>query len=343
MDYIRLTAIAVEQKIGTFFLTKMQPEDIAFISRTDLSRYENYETGIQRNISKQRQNEIKNYLLDDPEATFPNSIIISISNDFNNPDLPNYVITDNGDTVTIEILRRENVASVLDGQHRMSGLSDGLKSKFEMPVSIFINPPLSTQAKIFAKVNGTQVRVSNDLVYDLFGITKGRSTARTAYSLVKRLNEDDDSVWKNGIKTLTDRTGYIAQGAFAKYIDKELFSEGKILRGLYEKERDNDILFILKNYFKAVSVEFNDVWNLDDKSIILQKTTGFVGLMKYFSDLLLQARESELELSEEYFSESLAGSFVVMGDLTNDNYPAGAKGQMKFYKCLKLKQNEKGL
>jgi DGQHR domain-containing protein len=342
-EYIKINVILIRQNIGTFYIGKMTPKDLKYISREDISRYENAEKGIQRNISRSRQNSIKKYIDENPDSTFPNTIIVAVESNPAEADDPTYRIKEEGENVYLYLLKKSNIASILDGQHRLSGF-DNDNTDFELAVSFFLEPSLSTQAKIFAKINSTQVKVNNDLVYDLYGITDERATQKTAYSIVKHLNEDDDSVWKGGIKTLADRDGYLSQGSFAKYIDLELLSENKAFNKLYLEERDRDILQILKNYFLVVSKEFFDIWGTNDKKIIFQKSTGFVGLMLFLQDIIKISISESSQLDIKYIEKFINGSSKNFKHLISDNYESGAKGQIRirnnFRESLTQKQLE---
>ena len=330
---LKIQVLPINQKIGTFYIGKILPKDLKYISRENMSRYSNAEKGIQRNLSRSRQNEIRKYLLEDADATFPNTIIVAIDSGVSDESESVYNLSNENGVQFLNIEYKSDVAIILDGQHRLSGFED-TNEDFELPVAFFLDPSLSVQAKIFATINSKQVKVNNDLVYELFGISDPRSTQKTAYSIVKHLNEDQDSPWRGKIKTLNDRSGYIAQGSFAKYIDTELIAEGKVLREMYEKERDVDILAILKNFFDALGKEFKDIWNIDDKTNVLQKTTGFVGSMMFFKELVEKAKETKVPLKREYFANALKGASTKIPVLKSEVYESGAKGQTNFFNDL---------
>lgn len=335
MEYLTLKYIKVNQSIGSFFLCKLAPKHLRHISNDNLSRYNDSENGIQRNISASRKKEIHQYIYNDEEATFPNTIIIAVNN-LPGDSKASYILDE--ETCTIKILYEDGVANILDGQHRLSGF-DVDDEKFELPVSVFLDIPLNIQATIFAKINSTHTRVSLDLVYELFGISEVRKTEKSAYSLVKELSINDDSPWKNKIKTLTERSGDMAQGSFAKYIDKELLSNGKILNNLYLQERDSDILQILINYFNAIKDTFPKEWNNVENKFILTKTTGFVGFMIFFKDLLKLSQLKNIDFTYEYCKSKIEKTKSNFLEFTSENYESGAKGQNKIRDILRANLN----
>ncbi|MFC1615154.1 DGQHR domain-containing protein, partial [Patescibacteria group bacterium] len=287
----------------------MTPEQLHMIANKNLSRYKYIESGIQRDISAKRTKDITTYL-SESDATFPNTIIIAIRKNPANSE-PTYKINK-----TLDILEKDGVANILDGQHRLSGFSED-NNKFELPVAIFLDLSLGEQAKIFAKINSTQAKVSLDLVYELFDISEDRSKEKTSYAIVNELNTNTKSPWHDKIKTLSDRSGDMAQGSFAKYIHKELIDKGKILENLYIDDRDEDLKNMISIFFTAVKNTFPMEWKNEDKKFILTKTTGFVGFMAFFKDLIKIARKRKESFSVEYCERYIKQSAQEFKTLTS--------------------------
>ena len=126
MEYQEFTidCIQAAQPIGNMYVAVIDSSDLEFISYTDVRRLElgqeNREVedyiGIQRELNKNREQQLAKYvnLID---ATFPNSIILSISSQY---------ATYNATSKTMTITYKDDVAKVLDGQHRIAGLQRGL-------------------------------------------------------------------------------------------------------------------------------------------------------------------------------------------------------------------------
>jgi DGQHR domain-containing protein len=329
MKYIELQYIEIKQNIGNFYITKMTPKQLHAIANKNLSRYRNAEEGIQRDLSEKRTKEIKKYL-EEEKATFPNSIILAVTSDPSLNKDSNYKI----DADKISILNKDGVVNIIDGQHRLSGLSAD-NENFELPVAIFLDLSLGEQAKIFSKINSTQSKVSLDLVYELFSLSKGRSPEKVAYSIVNTLNFEENSPWFKKIKTLSDRSGDMAQGSFSKYIDKQFLSEGKLLANIYSEERDRDLLIMLKNYFNVFKDIFPVEWENINSKYILTKTTGFVGLMSFFGDLIKLSRKSNEAFTFEYCYSHIKNAKEFFQELNSHNYPSGATGQNKIKETLR--------
>jgi len=326
MEYISIRVIEVKQNIGNFFIGKMIPKDLHRIANKNLSRLKDLENGIQRDLQNKKVSEIKNYLkLED--ATFPNSIIISIQNNIAEENSPSYIL--DSDAGILKIKAQEDVANILDGQHRLNGFNEN-EENFELPVSIFLDLSLGEQAKIFAKINSTQKQVQLDLVYDLFGITDGKSCEKSAFYIVKHLNEELESAWYKKIKTLSDKSGDLAQGSMAKYIHKELLEKNEIFKSLYNSDRDTDIKNILSNYFNAVKKTFPKEWENENKKYI-------------FISVVRLASKTKSELSADYFYGYLVKVKDRFDPLISANYSSGVVGQNKIRDILResLSNDEK--
>lgn len=70
----------------------------------------------------------------------------------------------------------------------------------ELVISCFIDKTLEYQAMIFSTINRTQKRVSQDLVYSLFGLSTDDSPYKTALEVVLALNGHPKSPFYKRIK-----------------------------------------------------------------------------------------------------------------------------------------------
>ena len=190
-----------------------------------------YNKQIQRAVEPGRVQKIADFLINDPNATFPTNIVLSI---------PQAVIErQNQNKNFVEIYLDEKVfegissengdvhVTVIDGQHRISGIEVAIARlktdirtaeqtirsersetmekrlgkfkerlddllRIELVVSFFIDKTLEYQAMIFSTINRTQKRVSRNLVYSLFGLNSDDSPQKTALQVV---------LAHNGLKT----------------------------------------------------------------------------------------------------------------------------------------------
>ncbi len=318
----KLKTIRINQKIGTFFLTKMTPFLLNKIANKNLSVYKDEVNGLQREKDKNKISEIKKYLKEDKYASFPNTIIIAIRDDLSVEE-PLFIFDEDDN---LSIAYEQDIANIIDGQHRLAGFDENDES-FELPVTVFINLPLGEQAKLFAKINSTQTKVNLDIVYENFFKSNERSREKTSYFVVKTLNEKYSSPWFGRIKTLSDRSGDLAQGSMAKFIDKRLLSDNGPLNDLYINERDQEIFNILFNYFSAVKETFPIAWENKSDNYILTKTTGFNGFMLYLIELLKREEKAYGDMTISFFKSKFEAVKNEFKEFTNENYPSGAIGQ----------------
>ena len=168
MATIKLNAIQVTQPIGEFYIGVMDAKDLVAISYSDVRKMkrevEDY-LGIQRELKKTREKEIREYI-NTLDATFPNSIIVAIKG--------KYVTFEDGQMVlTFDEFEKARLAKVLDGQHRLAGFDEsnlnfkdvgGDEKAFQLLVTIFVESDISTQAKVFAMVNQNQTKIKPKLI-----------------------------------------------------------------------------------------------------------------------------------------------------------------------------------
>lgn len=359
---INVPAIPVTQPIGTFYIASINYNDLIYISEVDVRRLssptgqrevEDY-IGIQRPLSKNRVKEIGEYvnLID---ATFPTSVILHIE--------PKDIQYKEG---ILEIAYDKKVAKVLDGQHRIEGLR-GCNlpgDKFQLNVTIFVEMELEDQAIVFATINKTHTKVNNSLVADLFAFTKDRSPQKTGHLIARALNQKLDSAFYGKIKilgTAVDKENEtITQATFVdsviKYIsgsklqamkDRDIYKRGKkleevegkvlndlFLRNMFIQEKDVEIARLINNYFLAVATKWPSAWGQVRSEMILNRSTGFMTLMRFFKDAYLSFGEIGKIVTREEFSEIFKKVHIKDDELNRDIYLPGGGGQSKLYKEL---------
>jgi DGQHR domain-containing protein len=365
-QFIEFKCLEATQPIGTLYVGVMDHDDVEYISYADVRRMQlgidNREVedyiGIQRQLSDTREKDIGRYvnLID---ATFPNSVILSISSDYANYNPDNGIMT---------VHYKDDIAKVLDGQHRIAGLSHFTSpaSKFQLVVSIFINMELEDQAIVFATINKEQKNVSNSLVADLFAFAESRSPQKTAHNIARALNKKEGSPFFKKIKILGTAVNRdfetITQDTFVKnliqYISKDPQADrnfyksnrksskklplvdpnklGKyILRNIFiNDEEDVKIAQLIWNYFEAVEKKWPDAWTLIQPNIILNRSTGFIALMRFFKDVYLYLNAPDTVISKEKFQQVFNTIGLDSDDFNKDRYLPGSSGQGQLYKDL---------
>lgn len=394
-EYIKLPYIEVNQPIGSFYISSIGYKDLLSISYADIRKIDqeakdndNFDTylGIQRQVSPSRIKEIEAYV-QTIDATFPTSVILHIHSteefldgkrisewseeviDRNRDRIVLYRnIEIDKETHTMFIRKGEDVAQILDGQHRLEGLrgfvnrAESIQDSltFDLNVTIFVDLDLDDQAQIFSVINKAQTKVNKSLVYDLYEYERYRSPQKTAHDVVRLLNRRDDSPFYRKIKILgsaeDSERETIAQATFAEAIIKSiskdpmkdrddlrrggLFSKSKVeelprekyvFRYYFLNNKDEFIVKNLMNYFGAVSQRWPSAWKNKSEGNILNKSTGFLALMRLYRDLVRMIGNYEDIIPLSAFSEYFSRIQLEEGDFHRDVYVPGSSGQSLLY------------
>lgn len=209
------------------------------------------EGAVQRVLSKRRIASIMNFVIE--------------GNMFYTPFILNWT---NNDHIKISKTKIEydlidKSAQVIDGQHRLEGIKQALKTNPEIKekeILIILAQNLSTEeaAKIFLNINTEQKPVPQSLVYDLFSAVKDKKSFEVRINdLARKLNTEQDSPYYQMIKMpglgigkvdfsilVSSLKPYMSvDSTFSKYnLDtleiqyKVLFNFYNFLRNEYEKE-----------------------------------------------------------------------------------------------------------
>ncbi len=357
-NYVSFRCIEVSQPVGTFYIGTINSDDLEYISYVDVRRIAREEReverylGIQRPLIRSRVTEIKEYV-QTVDATFPTSIIIAVSSDDAEFNKKNKIM---------KIHRDNNVAKIIDGQHRIAGLEGYSNGNFQLNVTVFIDMDIEDQAMVFATINLKQTKVSRSLAIDLYEFTKSRSPQKTCHNIAKFLNSKDGSPFRDKIKILGRATGKpqesITQATFVdrliKYIsknhmkDRDLLKRKKkikraegeeikklIFRNFFIDERDAEIAKNIWNYFKAIEKKWSKAWPLVKRGNILNRTTGFGALMRFLRDVYVSFdKTKEIFSITDYYSvfEKIE---LNDSDFNPDKYKPGSSGERDLYIDLK--------
>lgn len=262
-------AIEVVQNKWKFYVFSIKSDllyKIAYVSR----RHESKKEGYQRNLSARRAAEIHDYVFR-LDGVIPNNIILNFDVNLNY----------SSKNQTISFDAKDDIAWVIDGQHRLYGLSLGNKT-IDILVVAFEKLDLQNQAKIFRVINSTQKGVNASLIYDLIDLIKDSVfVEERAHELVKKLNNDPESPWFMQIKMLGVGKGLVSQSAFVDNLVPLLDEEKRAPLHIYTEEEQYGIL---KNYFSAIKFLLPDDWGSTNS--LLTKTMGFYSLMSMLPTVL---------------------------------------------------------
>jgi DGQHR domain-containing protein len=228
---------------------------------------------------------------------------------------------------------------------------------------------IEDQAIVFATINKEQKNVSNSLVADLYAFAKNRSPQKTAHNIVRALNSKEGSPFYRKIKVLGSARNKeletITQATFVssliKYIsrdpqaDRDFYKrhpnkklpliEGSDLQKMFfrnifiEDIEDYKIAQILWNYFHCVETKWPNAWNKIQPNMILNKSTGFMALMRFLQQAYLYFnRIGEIILKEE-FMLIFDRIDIMEEEFNKEKYVPGSTGQGDLYRDLLSKSD----
>ena len=304
--------LAVEQPVGTFYLSVVNAVELlqsVDILRRGLSTEER--ENVQRKLNERRTKEIASFI-EDPDATFPTSVIIAV--------YPEALEKIDENRRTFEFKKGIKIGEVIDGQHRLEGIKRCIESGeskllegFQLPVVFMLDLAPEDKAYIFSIINSKQTPVSSSLIFDLFGLRQTRSPRKTCHEIAEAFNADPKGPFYRGIKMLGNKvhdSEILTQGAFVKYTlqlitktaDEDERREKKrepleendslALRSLYLQGKDEVIGKVLLNYFSAMRTAFPEEWDGDPKRYLLRKTAGFSALITVLKTIWPRMKES---------------------------------------------------
>lgn len=346
-QWIKFKCLEVTQPIGTFYVGVITSQDLLRVAYSDVRRLESEPRaveqylGIERPLDRKRVGALMNYV-DTLDATFPGSILIAVASEDSEYD------TETGE---LSLRNDPDVAKILDGQHRIAGL-EGFQKEFDLIVTLFVDMDIENQAMTFAVINLEQTKVNKSLAYDLYEYTKSRSPQKTAHNIVRLLDTEEGTPFLGKIKilgTAGDPGETLSQALFVDSLlgylsanpnrDRDLLKRGRkpprltsaeeqrvIFGNMFLDEKDANIARVLWNYFGAVEDKWGDFWREVNRGYILNRTTGFKGLMQFLRYAYLGLAMPGEVPSRDEFSQLFKRVNLTGEQFIPDNYPPGTSG-----------------
>lgn len=376
MTAIKIPVFSVKQSIGEFFVGVIRADALLSICKFDYRRmqyqneYADY-LGIQRKLNKKRIEQIKNYV-GTIDSCFPTSIVISIDQkcaeikETGNEGFLLLQVSSYEDKDSPQLsISLDQIATIIDGQHRLKGLEEAGAADFELSISIFVGADEATEASIFSIVNLAQTKVNKSLAYDLFDYAKKRSPEKTCHEIVVALDKLQNSPFSGRIKRLGVRTEgrfgeTLSQATIVKgilpYISKDPLSDrdaGKrygfwepalasenakrIFYEFFRRDEDEKILAVVMNYFTAIQERWPQAWNNTGKGNIINRTNGFNGFIRFLRPAYLFFTTAPEVVSKEEFARLFNKVELADGDFSPQRFLPGTGGSSELYRTL-LKQ-----
>lgn len=212
-------AIRVAQPLGEFWVASIparlllqatEKDPLRLIAEPEKSGWSAAGTlgGTQRALERPRLLQISSFL-NTFEATFPNSIILSVEEESSVEDGGAWRIEPGGTggCAKLTIPRDGRKARVVDGQHRLYAFSVGAApADFDLLCAVFFGLADPMQAYIFATINTNQKPVRRGLAMNLYGYNVEDQTRsewspeKLAVFMARRLNFENDSPLHRRVK-----------------------------------------------------------------------------------------------------------------------------------------------
>ena len=258
MTSIEFSAIRAPQSENHIVLSfTASAEEINQFSEIDrISRDAQGElSGFQRPQIANHIREIKDYL-EKPDSILPNPIVVAFTRGVTISEIQ-------GDMVRVKIdLSQGKLGLVVDGQQRLSALSQLTESKFKVFVSLIVCRDEAELRRQFVLINNTRP-LPKSLIYELLpGVDNlpGRLDSRSlASEFTNKINYSDWSSLKGLINQHTNPVGIISDTAIQKVLMNSL-SDG-IMRDFMKEDRGSEkCLRLISEFYAAVQNVFPSAW-----------------------------------------------------------------------------------
>ena len=107
------------------------------------------------------------------------------------------------------------------------------------------------------------------------------------------------------------------------------------LRNLFIDEKDGEIAEIIWEYFAAVREVWPDAWNRVKPDMILNRSTGFIALMRLFRDAYRSYGLIGEIVPRDFYKQLFRKSSLVDSDFNKQNFVPGSTGQSDLYARLR--------
>lgn len=354
-----------------------------------------YNDHVQRKVEIPRVNKIADFLINDAQATFPTNIVLGVpmsiieSQSLANDGVIEIVFSD---IVYEQVNLAKNgqddtdiYVTIIDGQHRIRGIEVAVERlekeinkgggnataqqrlndllNIELVVSYFIDKSLEYQAMIFSTINRTQKRVSQDLVYSLFGLSSNDTPYKTALEVVLALNGHPKSPFYKRIKLYGGDYDIhisppLSQATMIKSIvaliseslresENDKYRSRKDLRiqkgkkflpfrQFYANNNDYMISDCLFYYFNTVRNYLSEYWQYDGlakPNNILQSTVGYEALLNLLVEIL-KRNQIDTFNSDTFVPYIQKIQFIDFSD--TEKFPMSTKGRNILYLTMSL-------
>ena len=182
---------------------------------------------------------------------------------------------------------------IVDGQQRSAAVREADVDSFPLCITAFITASDGEQRAQFILVNSTKP-LPKGLIYELLPTTEGPlppalMRKRFPAFIVERLNFDDDSPFYQLIQTPTTPEGIVKGDSILRMLENSL-SDGCLYHYRDPEGGTGDIesmLKVLKPFWRAVHIVFNEAWGLPPRRSRLMHGVG-IASVGYLMDAIAE-------------------------------------------------------
>ncbi len=203
------------------------------------------------------------------------------------------------------------IAQIIDGQHRIEGLKEAIKSNVsigEILIPTVLVNDISTEicAEIFVSINTEQKSVPKSLIYDLYGLmnisAKDFSIERGT-DIAKILNTDDNSPYQGYVKFPGSRKfkGGIQLSSIVNSLKTLVKKDGEFSK--YSLTTLENQALVLKNYFNSLQNYYGEIWDTLHNPFIF--ASGFGAAIDVYVTKILPYCFSNKNFTESFIKNIL--------------------------------------
>lgn len=265
------------------FYTLTMPSDILAQTCFATTREEDREEGFQRTLSKERAQQIADYI-DSGLGTIPSSIVLSAQ-----PEAKLRVITGK----TIEFKPDPKAFLIIDGQHRVYGFSKA-KTKLRVPVVIYNGLSKRDESRLFIDINTKQKPVPNELLLEIKKLAEYENDAEQLFGGVY------DSFHNQPSSPLFGLTSPIARSE-GKISRVTFYSALKPLLPLFQSREPEEVYDVLSAYIRAVRGTLGE----KNASKIITNPIFFRAIMVLLPEVGSRVKDKGRKYTTDSFAEIL--------------------------------------
>lgn len=368
-NYLELPAIKITQPLGIFYSVAIPADILKKITYVARAKYKSEGifnkilspiTGTQRSNDEKREEEIGKYI-DSSESALPNTIILGANIKANGTLIREserwHVAEVSEGFYKLIIPTETELASVIDGQHRLNGCLKSERKNYMLACSVYLDLPAPYHAYLFATINANQKKVERSLAYELYGFSLDKeprniwSPEKLAVYIVRKLNSSEgplknkvilgaqqEDEKKSGIVSLASLVDSII-GLFSSNPKhdrdlilyhkndkgRKILSVKKISPPLRDKYINNDDDYIESLINDFILIIYDKLLVLQPDRSYIKKTVGFQALFDWL--------KCYLQINRKFDKTDIANKFDKISriDFTDNFYTASGlgRGRMK--------------